>query len=64
MLYVLQINPELNFKQFTNQCMKSCEKNSNNMSILNAEQLIKNVKQNYLDTQDLNSNEKETRLSS
>lgn len=46
----LQINPLLDFEEFVNQCLKSCEKNSNGMSILNAEQLIKNVKQDCLNS--------------
>lgn len=50
----LQINPMLDFEEFVNQCLKSCEKNSNEMNILNAEQLIKNVKKDYLNTNNTN----------
>lgn len=52
----LQINPILDFEEFVNQCLKSCEKNCDKLTILNSELLIENVRQNYLNILSLRDN--------
>lgn len=41
----LQVNPNLTFKAFTELCQKSCDISSSGLSVLNAERLIKCVKE-------------------